>query len=61
MMQIRNAIWTIDGRIDCEVNFPVWGWMQFTADHSDTEAHGRAIYEAAFELGPAPYVLPQPD
>lgn len=58
MMNIRNPAFTSDGRIDCEVNFPSWGWLPFTADALDSEAHGRAIYAAALEMGPAPYIPP---
>ena len=35
------------GRIDLEWRHPDYGWIPFTADPSDTEEHGRAIYAAA--------------
>lgn len=37
-MQTRNAIRLPDGRIDCEVNHPVYGWIPFTADSADPAA-----------------------
>lgn len=58
-MQIKNPVWTADGRIDCDVEFPELGWLPFTADRNDVEAHGRAIFAAAFDLGPSPHV-PRP-
>lgn len=58
-MQIRNPQFTGDGRIDLEVNFPNWGWLPFTADGEDPEAHGREIYAAALAMGPAAYVPPE--
>ncbi|KAF0172871.1 MAG: hypothetical protein FD162_2148 [Rhodobacteraceae bacterium] len=60
-MQIRNPVFTADGRIDVEVNFPSWGWLAFTADPSDVEAQGREIFAAALEMGPAPYTPPAED
>ncbi len=59
-MSIRNPVFTADGRIDCEVEHPVYGWIPFTADPNDVEEHGRLIHAAALEMGPAPYVAPPP-
>lgn len=60
-MQIRNPVFTADGRIDCEIEHPQWGWIPFTADPNDIEQHGRDIHAAALAMGPAPYVAPEPD
>lgn len=57
-MNIRNPIFTEDGRIDCEIEHPVYGWIPFTADPDDIEAYGADIYEAALAMEPAPYVAP---
>ena len=58
-MQIRNPVFTADGRIDVEVDFPSWGWLMFTADPNDVAPHGREIFAAALAMGPAPYVPPE--
>lgn len=62
-MNIRNPIFTADNRIDCEIEHPVYGWIPFTADPNDVEQHGRDIYAAALEMGPAAYIAlpPQPE
>jgi hypothetical protein len=63
-MDIRNPIFTADGRIDCEIDHPAHGWIPFTADPNDVEQHGRDIYAAALDMGPAEYVapvIPEPD
>ena len=44
-VEIRNAVRLQDGRFDCEINHPVFGWIPFTASPDDPEAHGRAIYQ----------------
>ena len=51
----RNARYLEDGRIDCEILHPTFGWIPFTADPNDVEAHGRAIF-AALKDTAAPYV-----
>jgi hypothetical protein len=56
-MQIRNARTLIDGRIDCEIEHPFYGWIPFTADPNDVEAHGRDIFAEA-QATAAPYVPP---
>ena len=53
-MQIRSAKHTNDGRIDCEILHPAYGWIPFTADNNDVESFGRAVYSEALALGPAP-------
>lgn len=59
-MDIRSPRYLADGRIDCEVNHPTYGWVPFTADKEDPEPHGRAIFAAAEQIGPAAYVPPPP-
>lgn len=61
MIEYRNAKYDAAGTITCELNHPVFGWVPFTADPSDVEAHGRAIF--AYLDGRtdvAPYVVPEP-
>ena len=60
-MKIRNPVFTADGRVDCEIEHPRFGWIPFTADLNDIEPHGREIHARALEMGPAPYVAPEPD
>ena len=63
-MNIRNPIFTADGRIDCEIEHLIYGWIPFTADPNDIEQHGRDIYAAAMDMRPAEYVeptVPEPD
>jgi hypothetical protein len=60
-ISFRNPIFTSDSRIDCEIDHPIYGWIPFTADPNDPEQHGRDIYAAALEAGPAAYVpVPAP-
>lgn len=59
-MDIRNPVFTADGRIDCEVNLPGIGWAPFTASSEDVEALGREVFADALAMGPAPYVVPAP-
>lgn len=54
-MEFRNPVFNAIGTIDCEINHPVYGWVPFTADPNDYFEHGRDIYAAAIEAGPAPY------
>lgn len=58
-MNYRNAIMLEDGRIDCELEHPVFGWIPFTADPNDVELHGRYMHAKILEAGdyqPAPVV-----
>lgn len=56
-MEYRNPIYTADGRIDCEVNHPDYGWIPFTADPNDVAAHGRELFATITAAGNiAPYV-----
>jgi len=49
-VNIRNCRAIVDGRIDCEIEHPVFGWIPFTADANDVEPHGRAIHAAALAM-----------
>lgn len=51
-INIRNPQFLADGRIDCEIEHPVHGWMPFTASASDAVEHGREIHAAALAMGP---------
>lgn len=59
-MQIRNPIYTADGRIDCEINHQKYGWVPYTASGASTDPDEKAIFDAAFDVNPAPYVAPPP-
>jgi hypothetical protein len=59
-MDIRNPIFNADGSIDCEIFHPDYKWIPFTASSDDIEQHGRDIYQAALDMGPADYVSPPP-
>lgn len=48
-IEIRNISLLDDGRIDCEINHPVYGWIPFTANADDVEAHGREIHAIALQ------------
>lgn len=50
-MEYRNPIYTIDGRIDCEINHPEYGWIPFTADSYDVEEHGRNLFKIISDNG----------
>ena len=47
-MKYRNAAFIVDGRIDCEINHPQFGWIPFTASPDDAEQFGRELFA---ELG----------
>ena len=59
-MYFRNAVFTADGSIDCEIEHPAFGWLPFTASENDSESHGRDIFAAALAANPAPFVAPPP-
>ena len=42
----RNPKYNENGTIDLEINHPTLGWIPFTADKNDSEAHGRAIFQS---------------
>lgn len=50
-MEFRNAKFTGDGRIDIEVNHPVYGWIPYTADASDSDETCRDLHAKAMESG----------
>ena len=60
VMDFRNAIYTADGKIDCEIDHPVHGWIPFTADPDDVEPLGAQVFAAA-QASAAPYVPVPPD
>lgn len=45
-IEFRNVVPLGDGRFDCEINHPNFGWIPFTADPNDVEPHGREIAAA---------------
>lgn len=45
-VNFRNVVELEDGTYDCEIEHPVFGWIPFTANINDVEAHGRAIWLA---------------
>jgi hypothetical protein len=49
MMEYRNPIFVNASgtRIDMEINHPKFGWIPFTADKDDIEAHGRELWADA--------------
>lgn len=59
MMDFRYPVYTGDGRIDCEVNHPRFGWIPFTASPDDPAS--AAIFVAASAAGPVAYVEPLPE
>jgi len=62
-MQYRNPKKTAGVAIDCEINHPVYGWIPFTADPSDTgAAFDVASLYAALAADPSTleYVAPPP-
>lgn len=40
-----------DGRIDCNVNHPIYGVIRFTSDPNDYVEHGRMIHAIALKKG----------
>lgn len=45
-IQFRRVKPLTDGRFDCEIKHPNFGWIPFTAAPDDVEPHGRAIWQA---------------
>lgn len=43
---IRSVKILDDGRIDCEILHPIFGWIPFTANEKDSEVHGRLIWQS---------------
>jgi hypothetical protein len=50
-MKYRNPKYTVDGRIDCEIEHPDYGWIPFTADPNDPEEYGRNLFEQIKSVG----------
>jgi len=50
-MNYRNAQYTKDGRIDCEIEHPKFGWIPFTADPDDVEDHSRELHKQILKAG----------
>lgn len=62
-MEYRNPRKTAGAAIDCEINHPVYGWIPFTADPSDTGAlfDVASLYAAlAADPNTLEYVAPPP-
>lgn len=62
-MEYRNPRRTSGAAIDCEINHPVYGWIPFTADPSDTGAtfDVAALYDSlAADPNTLEYVAPPP-
>ena len=59
-MKNRNPIFIEDGRINCEIEHPQYGWIPFTADPNDVEPIGAQVFNAA-KATAAPYVAPPVD
>ena len=49
--QFRDAHYLEDGRIDCEILHPIFGWVPFTANPNDPELHGRVLFEGIKSSG----------
>ena len=61
VMNYRNAKHIANGRIDCEIEHPSYGWIPFTCDPEDTGAQFDvvALYSImAADKQTAPYVPP---
>jgi hypothetical protein len=56
----RNPKYNAVGTIDIEIEHPVWGWIPFTADPNDVELLGKALYDAAVEIGQVENYPPPP-
>jgi hypothetical protein len=58
-MENRNPIFIEDGRINCEIEHPQYGWIPFTCDPNDVEPLGRELF-SKLKGSAAPYVAPPP-
>ena len=59
-MKVRNPTYTVDGRIDCEIDHPNHGWIPYTAGSGTSDVFEKAVYEAALKAKPAAYVASPP-
>lgn len=60
-MNYRNAQYTANGWIDCEIEHETYGWIPFTCDPNDTGASfdTKALFDRMVSNGTvAPYVPP---
>lgn len=58
-MDYRNPVYTVDGRITCEIDHPHYGWIPFTADGNDVEALGVLVFDLITEQGDAAQYVPE--
>lgn len=58
-MKTRNPIYIANGRINCEIEHPQYGWIPFTASPTDVEPLGRELF-AQLKDSAAAYVAPPP-
>lgn len=59
-MNYRNARFLADGRIDCEIEHPQYGWIPYTADPA-SGIDAAALCERIIAAGDAaPYIPPPP-
>jgi hypothetical protein len=47
--ETRDAVRLPDGRIDCQLNHPIHGWISFTASPDDPELFGRELWASLNE------------
>jgi hypothetical protein len=60
-MEVRNARYIDDTRIDCEINHPVHGWIPYTLDPNDTDMTvDNVALRKAMGDKIAPYIPPSP-
>lgn len=62
-MEFRNLRYNRHGSIDCKINHPQFGWIDFTAAVDDPEPSTAGIYAAIMESEEpiAPYEPPEPE
>lgn len=58
MIEYRKPVYTEDGRINCEINHPDFGWIPFTADANDLDKMGRDLFAAIPPGTVGAYVAP---
>lgn len=44
-LEIKDVVQLPDGRFDCMISHPKYGWIPFTASQDDVEEHGRLIWQ----------------
>lgn len=50
VIEVRNAVYLEDGKIDCELNHPKYGWIPFTASPDDSQEIGRLVHVEALKM-----------